>query len=225
MRHVPVRNTRPDDFAAIEAITRIVYPTYEPWTAPYLQSHLDVFPEGQFVAVEEESGAVVGMVASLVLNWDDYDHFDSYVTFTDGGRLTNHDPTGRTLYGAEVVVDPRHRGLGIGSALYAARRDLVQRLGLLRIRAGARLPGFSKHADAMTVDQYVRRVVAGTLVDPTLTFQLKHDFAVLGVVPDYYLKDEQSRNYAALIEWLNPDIATPEDIARRDHTFDVLSPA
>lgn len=223
--HVTVRNTRPEDFAAIERITRIVYPTYEPWTAPYLRSHLEVFPEGQFVAVEEASGAVVGMVASLVINWDDYDHLDSYLTFTDGGKLTNHDPAGRTLYGAEVVVDPRHRGLGIGGALYAARRDLVRRLGLLRIRAGARLPGYARHADALSAEDYVRRVIAGELVDPTLTFQLKHEFAVLGVVPDYYEKDVQSRNYAALIEWLNPEVATAEDRARQARRFRALVPA
>lgn len=214
-----VRPTRPEDFAAIERISRLVYPNHEPWTARYLRTHLEVFPEGQFVAVEETSGDVVGMAASLVISWEDYDHFDSYDTFTDAGMLTNHDPAGRTLYGAEVVVDPRRRGLGIGSALYGARRALTQRLGLRRIRAGARLPGYGRHADAMSAEDYVRAVLRGALADPTLSFQLKHGFEVLAVVPDYYDLEYSSRNYAALIEWLNPDVATEADYARQRRPF------
>ena len=43
------------------------------------------------------------------------------------------------LYGAEVMVHPARQGTGVGKCLYEARRALTIRLGLLRIRAGARL--------------------------------------------------------------------------------------
>ena len=136
-----IRRTRVEDFDGIIALTRRVYPTSPPWTVVQLASHLAVFPEGQFVATID--GVVVGMAASLIILWDDYDVGTNWRDFTDHGMFTNHDPErGRTLYAAEVMVDPQRQGYGIGGRLYEARRGLVVGLGLRRIRAGARLRGY-----------------------------------------------------------------------------------
>jgi GNAT superfamily N-acetyltransferase len=216
---IRIRPTQSEDFDAIAALSTRVYPGEPPWTPKYLSAHRDAFPEGQLVAEDADTGDIVGMAATLIVNWDDYDRLDSYRDMTGGMLFTNHDPEGRTLYGAEVMVDPERRRLGIGAKIYAARRELAERLGLLRIRAGARLPGYRKHADAMTAEQYVIRVVRGELRDPTLSFQIAQGFHVLAVVPDYLRGDRQSRGYAALIEWLNPAQATPADYARRNPRF------
>ncbi len=185
-----------------------VYPASPAWTAAHLESHLRVFPEGQFVAVERERGTIVGMAASLIVLWDDYTVSTSWRDFTDHGMFTNHDPArGRTLYGAEVMVDPRCQGMGIGTALYAAREALVRRLGLLRIRAGSRLRGYHRYADRLSPGEYVERVVAGELRDPTLSFQLHRGFRVLAVVSGYLRHDPESLGHAAVIEWLNPEVA------------------
>lgn len=201
---------RAEDIAGIIALCRRVYPHSAPWTAEQLESHLRVFPEGQLVAVDAATGAVVGMAASLIVYWDDYDLSASWRDFTDHGMFTNHDPgRGRTLYGAEVMVDPDQRGRGIGSALYRERRRLTVRLGLLRIRAGARLRGYGRHAPSLTPEQYVRKVESGELHDPTLSFQLEHGFSALAVVRNYLLNDPESLGWAAVIEWLNPK-ASPE---------------
>jgi len=203
---VEIELTRPDHFAGISDVSRAVYPTNPPWTAVQLASHGAVFPEGQFVAVERGTGRVLGMAASLVVLWDDYEMGTAWRDFTAMGMFTNHDPEhGRTLYGAEVMVHPECQGRGIGGRLYAARRRLVQRLGLLRIRAGARLRGYHRHAGSMTPREYVDRVVAGDLDDSTLTFQLRHGFTVLAIVAGYLRDDPESLGYAAVIEWLNPD--------------------
>lgn len=209
---VRVRQTASSDIPAVIELTRRVYPGSAPWTERQLASHLAVFPEGQFVAVDEQSGRVVGMAASLVVLWDDYEMNASWRDFTDLGMFTNHDPEhGRTLYGAEVMVDPEQQGRGIGGRLYAARRELVERLGLLRIRAGARLRGYGKHADRMTAEEYVERVVRNELCDPTLTFQLHRGFRVLDVVSGYLRHDPESLGYAAVIEWVNLRVATAAD--------------
>jgi GNAT superfamily N-acetyltransferase len=166
------------------------------------------------VAVEVATRRVVGMAASLIVLWDDYDTKASWRDFTDGGMFTNHDPDrGRTLYGAEVMVHPDLQGRGIGSALYTSRRALVQRLGLLRIRAGARLRGYHRCAASESAEEYVARVVAGACADPTLSFQLRHGFHVLAVAPDYLHRDPESLGYAAVIEWVNRLVARPEDYA------------
>ena len=214
-----IRNTRPEDFDTIDRISRVIYPNDLPWSAKYLASTVRVFPEGQFVAVERKDGRVVGMSASLIIDWEDYGLYDSYQHVTAGGYFTNHDPEGRTLYGAEVMVDPARRRRGIGARLYAAREALVKRLGLLRIRAGARLPGYHLYADAMSAEAYVLAVIRGELRDPTLSFQLRQGFRVLAVVPGYYLRDPRGLHYAALIEWLNPEQAGPDDYARQDPRF------
>jgi GNAT superfamily N-acetyltransferase len=217
---IVIRNTCPDDFAGIVALTEAVYPGSPPWNATQLSSHLEVFPEGQFVAVEEPGSRVVGMAASLVILWDDYQLHMNWRDFTDHGMFTNHDPeNGRTLYGAEVMVDPSIQRRGIGKRLYHARRGLVERLGLLRIRAGARLRGYHRHAKRLTPDEYVSRVVSGQIKDPTLSFQLREGFKVISVVSDYLKNDPESLGYAAVIEWLNPSVASEDDFARQPTTF------
>jgi GNAT superfamily N-acetyltransferase len=216
---VVVRNTRPEDFPQIIEMTREVYHASPSWKVEQLTSHREVFPEGQFVAVKRDDGRVVGMAASLIVLWDDYDMTSSWRDFTDHGMFRNHDPLGRTLYGAEVMVRPSEQGRGIGKKIYSARRALVRRLGLLRTRAGARLAGYHRYASQLTPEQYVKQVVAGKISDPTLSFQLKQDFIPLAVAPDYLHHDPESLGFAAVIEWLNPEVAKPEDYAVRHTSF------
>jgi GNAT superfamily N-acetyltransferase len=216
---VAVRNTREEDFHAIGRLSREVYPNDTPWTPEQLASHLNVFSDGQLVAIDSGTDEIVGMAASLIISWNDYELIDSYNDFTDRGFFTNHDPSGRTLYGAEVMVHPRMQGRGVGSLLYAARRHLVESLGLVRIRAGARLAGYHRVAGEMSAEEYVLRVIAGELRDPTLSFQLKHGFEVIAVVGNYLHRDPKSRSWAAIIEWINAQTASPEDYAGRDPRF------
>lgn len=209
-RNFSIRPTRPEDFDGIRRLSRLIYPGEPPWSERELSSHLEVFPEGQFVAVESATGLVVGMAASLVIRWRDYDVDANWREITGNELFTNHDlENGRTLYGAEVMVHPAMQGKKIGRLLYRARKDLCQRLGLLRILAGARLVGYHRMADRITPEAYVQRVVNGELFDKTLTFQLKRGFHVVTVVPDYLENDPLSLGYAAVIEWLNPLVAEP----------------
>lgn len=218
-RGVTIRRTRPEDFPGIIRVCQAVYPDARPWREDQLASHLRVFPEGQLVAVTRDQ-QVVGVASSLIIYWNDYDPTEGWADFTDKGMFTNHDPGhGRTLYGAEVMVDPADQGAGIGHLLYEGRRGIARQHGLLRIRAGARLRGYGEHAAAMDADTYVRNVVAGALGDPTLSFQLKEDFHVLAVVPNYLGSDPESQGYAAVIEWLNRDVATAEEVAEAERRW------
>jgi GNAT superfamily N-acetyltransferase len=216
---VIVRNTERGDFRGLIDLCLRVYPQTIPWRHEQLESHLRLFPEGQFVAVDSESGAILGMAASLIIRWRAYRIRGSWRDFTDHGMFTNHDPRGRTLYGAEVMVSPDAQRRGVGSRLYDARRDLVRRLGLLRIRAASRLRGYHRHADQMKARDYVLAVVQGRIHDPTLSFQLKHGFEVILVIGDYLLNDPESLGYAAVIEWLNPEVAKPQDYHARNPRF------
>jgi len=207
---VQVRQTRPEDFGHIIELCRRVYPESPTWTEAQLGSHQTIFPEGQLVAVQE--GRLVGMSASLIVLWNDYAMDTAWRHFTDHGMFTNHDPSrGRTLYAAEVMVDPAVQGAGVGTRIYAARRELAERLGLLRIRAGARLRGYHAHAERLTPEDYLEQVARGQIYDPTVTFQLRRGFRVLGPIPKYLRHDPESLGHAACIEWLNERVATPAD--------------
>lgn len=199
---------RPSDIPQIRTLSEQTYGEGSGWAASQLESHLEVFPGGQLVAARptDTGDRVLGMAASLIVLWDDYELTDSWRDFTAAGMFTNHDPArGRTLYGAEVMTDPTERGRGIGSALYLARQRLVERLGLRRIRAGSRLRGYHRVAATMTAAEYVDDVVAGLRRDPTLSFQLRRGFSVIGVVGGYLRKDPESLGYAAVIDW-EPDV-------------------
>jgi ribosomal protein S18 acetylase RimI-like enzyme len=214
---IVVRRTRSDDFDQIIHLCSAVYPGAPSWSREQLASHLRVFPEGQFVATEGPTGLVVGMAASLVVLWDDYGLATSWRDFTDLGMFTNHDPArGRTLYGAEVMVHPGKQRRGIGKRLYAARAALVRRLGLRRIRAGARLRGYHRYAPTLSPQGYVMGVIQGTLHDPTLSFQLRQGFRVLAVVPEYLRHDPASGGHAAVIEWLNPESGLTDGLDRNN---------
>ena len=231
---VHVRTTEPRDVPGIIEVCSRVYPSNVPYGRDQLESHLEVFPEGQLTAVEtaadgDEGGdgaseRVVGMAASLIVLWDDYDFELGWRDFTAGGYFTNHDPSGRTLYGAEVMVDPRVQGRGVGSLLYRERHEMLRRLGLKRIRAGARLRGFHAYAGHMEADEYVARVVLGEIRDPTLTFQLHRGFNVVAVISGYLANDPESLGWAALIEKLNPEVATEEELARSKARFRTAAP-
>jgi ribosomal protein S18 acetylase RimI-like enzyme len=217
---VSVRNTAPRDFAGITELCRRIYPDTPPWNAEQLSSHLRLFPDGQFVAVHGPEERIVGMAASLIVDWDHYNMLENWEQFTADGMFTNHDPkNGQTLYGAEVIVDPRLQHHGIGDKLYRCRRGLTESLNLLRIRAGSRLRGYHTCARQLKPEEYVTEVVEGVEYDPTLSFQLKEGFHVLAVVPHYLSDDPESLGYAAVIEWLNPELIRPEHVVGRPTRF------
>lgn len=217
---VTVRPLQPADIEHIIEIGRRVYPHDAVYTAAYFNNHLHIFPQGQLVAVDDQTGRAIGYAASLIIKWDEYEVAGNWDSFTDRGRFTNHDPQyGRTLYGADVMVHPDSRGMGVGGKIYKARFDLCRSLNLRRIRAGARLRGYGKYKDVLTPREYVLQVIRGGLGDPTLSFQLKHGFRVMQVVENYLHTDPESLGHAAVIEWINHRVAARSDYARRPREF------
>ena len=50
-----IRLVAPSDYEAIIEICRRVYPTETPYTLDELEDHRQVFPQGQFVAIADDS--------------------------------------------------------------------------------------------------------------------------------------------------------------------------
>lgn len=204
---VKIREATREDIPALLALNRAAYPVLADenvvWGETHLRSHLRIFPQGQIVA--EVNGEILGAVSSLLvdLGADPLRHH-TWAGITDSGYFTNHNPNADTLYGADVYVHPKARGLGIGAALYEARRQLCRRLNKRRILAGGRLWNYSEYADKMSPQEYAYQVAAGELKDLVLSFQLREGFVLRGVMSNY-LNDPKSHNHASLVEWLSPD--------------------
>jgi GNAT superfamily N-acetyltransferase len=203
MSSLRIRPTQPEDIDVLLRLQAQVYPTIPPWRRDQLAHQLEVFPQGQLVA--ELNGRLVGCASSLVILWDEWADEHTWNEITSSGTFDTHNPQGFTLYGAEVLVDPRLRGQRIGHALYEGRRRLCKGLNLRRILACGRLPGYHRVAHEMPIELYAKKVLWGDLTDPVLSFQLKEGFRYCGVVHGYIPEDIESGGHAALIAWINPD--------------------
>lgn len=216
---IKIIHPRPEHFREIQELCKRVYPFSKPWSIEQLESHRSFFPDGQLIAIEIESNKIVGLAFSLIISWDDYSPNDSWVDFTSAGFFHNHSPKkGKTLYGAEIMVDPEMQGRGVGKLLYTERQKIAKKYRMKRIRAGARLRGYVKFKDKLSPQEYVRAVIQKKIFDPTLSFQLAQGFQVLDVAKNYLLHDPESLGYAAVIEWLNPEVATEKDLKRQNET-------
>lgn len=208
---LPVRivNTRPEHVPELAALQHLVFPTLtddELLSEPKYRKHLDLFPEGQFVALIEEDGRdkVIGSASAFRTHFDFDEIQHTYLDAVANGWLTNHDPNGDWLYGVDMSVHPNYRGRRIGRRLYEARRQYVYEQNLRGEIAGAMLPGYHYHkARLRSVAQYILRVKQGHLFDPTLSMQLKNGFKVRGILYDH-ITDPRSNNTATLIVRENP---------------------
>ena len=203
---VVVRNTRPHEIQKIVDLQKESFPYLARygniWRPEELESHLRIFPEGQFVAVEPD-GTVVGSASTLIvsLNAEYTEH--TWKVITANGMFRNHNPNGDSLYGADISTHPKYRHEGVGSMLYDMRKELVIRLNLRRIIGGGRLFNYCEYADKISAFEYAQKVIKGEFRDPVLSFELDNGFKFIKVIPNY-LDDVRSLNYASFIEWLNP---------------------
>src|SRR5690349_6583795 len=159
------------DVPAILDLISGAYPGFANYSSGQILGQINNFPEGQFVAVLE--GAIVGYCASSRIDEAIALGPHDWTTITGNGFGSRHDPTGDWLYGIEMAVDGRQRGLRIGKRLYEARRTLAERLDLRGIVFGGRMPNYarmkSKVADP---EDYLAQVREGKLRDPVIGFQL-----------------------------------------------------
>lgn len=177
------------------------FPQEYHWKPAHLRRHVEIYPEGQFVVME--NGFVVGCASSCILSEDNWQAHRSWYETVGGPMANNHDPNGTTLYGLDICVNPDYRRRGIGRLLYQARFDLVRREDLGRYGTGCRLPGYlswSSSAENSSVEGYVQEVLNGKAQDRTLTPLLRYGLKFLDVIHDY-MEDVESADSAVLLEW------------------------
>ena len=200
-----IRNIASEDVPDIVKLQKQSFPLMAKdgliWDEYHLESHIRIFPEGQFCA--ELGGEIIASSSSLVTSLTPDYREHTWKEATAYGMFTNHTLKGDSLYGADISTHPDSRGLGIATLLYDARKDLAVKLNLRRIIAGGRLFNYCEYAKMMSAQEYAEKVVKGELNDPVLSFQLNNGFRFIKILPNY-MKDSRSLNYASFIEWINP---------------------
>lgn len=201
---VKVRRWKKGDIPALVAIHQKIYSDYPQdllYDRRIFEHQFRQFPEGQFLA--ELDGKIVGYACSIMVQLDDAADYYTYAEITGSGSFTTHNPSGDTLYGADIGVLPEYRGQKIASQLYAARKRLVKRYNLRRMVAHGRIPGFKAHAGKLTAEEYIQKVMEKKLSDPALNAHLRAGYQVKKVLIDF-VHDRASLNYSTWLEMPNP---------------------
>ncbi|MEE9417740.1 MAG: GNAT family N-acetyltransferase [Acidimicrobiales bacterium] len=190
---------------ALEALEYSAFSTIDRddlYSAADLVELARVFREGNFVALDGDEPVGMGLGLFMDFDFDDADH--NLTELGGEGGWEAHDPEGDWYYGTDISVYPNYRGRGIGKQLYELRKQLVRDHSKAGIVAGGVIPGFADHKADMSAAEYIDKVRAGELHDPTLTFQLANGFEARGAIADY-LDDPTVDGWAVLIVWPNPE--------------------
>lgn len=200
-----IRSYGRGDFGQLIEIQRECFPPPFPpelwWNEEQLEQHVTRFPQGALCA--EIDGRLVGSMTGLIVRMAHAELHHTWAEITDNGYIRNHDPKGNTLYIVDISVRPAYRKLGIGQWLMQTMYETVVHLGLDRLLGGGRMSGYHRVAERMSAEAYLQAVMRGELSDPVITFLLRCGRTPVGVAANY-LDDEESRDYAALMEWRNP---------------------
>jgi GNAT superfamily N-acetyltransferase len=168
----------------------------ELFRAPHYRKHIELFPAGQFVALDGEH--VVGMTSTIRYKID-FEHPEhTFSELLEGGWMTSHDPDGDWLYGMDMGTHPDYRKRGIARGLYRARQEAARKLGLRGQVAGGMMSGYGAVKDKMTAQEYFAKLKAGEIYDPTISTQMRVGFRAEALLPNY-LNDPVCDNWGVLI--------------------------
>ena len=198
--------SRPEMAEALAGIQRACFPTIsegEIITAAQYAAHVKIFPQGQNAIIDRD-GAPVACSTDMrcTMDFDHYQH--TYLGVSGNNWLSTHNPEGDWLYGVDIGVHPDYQGRGLSKLLYKARQDLARRLNLRGHILGGMIKGYGAIKDTMTPAQYIDKLNAGEIFDPTVSVQMRRGYKIEGILEDY-VDDPSCANKAAFLVWRNPD--------------------
>lgn len=203
IQSVELRNLQIEDYKELIKSMVESYPEMAQsfWKEHQLQNLLEKFPEGQLVIVVD--GIVVGSALSILVTEDFAFKTRNYRAITGNYTFSTHNPDGEVIYGIDVFINPKYRGLRLGRRLYDARKELCDQLNLKSIIFAGRIPHYSKYKDEITPRVYIEKVKKKEIYDPVLSFQLSNNFHEVRILKNYLEGDIESQEYAVLLEWNN----------------------
>lgn len=204
MENIQIDNLHLEDYKELLSSMKAAYPQWPGsyWSLPSIQRLIEKFPEGQIVIKADDK--VVGCSLSIIVNYAKFGDNHTYKQITGNYTFNTHDrENGDTLYGIEVFIHPDYRGLRLGRRLYDARKLLCEQMNLSSIVLGGRIPRYHEFSNTLSPKEYITKVKNKELYDPVLSFQLSNDFHVKKVLKNYLPEDEESKEFATLLQWDN----------------------
>jgi len=200
---IELRNLRLKDYQQLKISMIKSYKTMpdEYWSKAQIKTLINKFPDGQFCI--EIDGKIAGSAMAIIVDYDKFDENHKYEDILGGENFSTHNKMGDVLYGIDVFIHPDYRGMRLGRRLYEARKELCEQLNLRAIIFGGRIPNYAGFAEELTPKKYIDKVKLKEIHDPVLSFQLSNDFHVKKVIKGYLPGDEDSMEFATLMEWNN----------------------
>ncbi|OIP53586.1 MAG: carbon-nitrogen hydrolase [Helicobacteraceae bacterium CG2_30_36_10] len=192
-----------DDY---DEITEAMIESYETlpeayWTKDQIKSLIEKFQDGQVVI--KVDGEIAGCAFAIIVNYDEFSNHHTYKEITDNYTFDTHTNNGDILYGIDVFVKPKFRGLRLGRRLYDYRKELCENLNLKGIAFGGRIPNYHKYENEFSPKEYIEKVKRKEIHDPVLNFQTSNDFHPSKILKGYLEGDQESGEFAVLLEWDN----------------------
>ncbi len=203
IRKIELRNLQIEDYKELKNSMMEAYSELENsyWKEHHIEKLLAIFSEGQLVVLVDDK--VVGSALSLIIDYNKVIANHTYAQITGNYTFSTHNPNGEVLYGIDVFIHPKYRGLRLGRRLYDARKELCEQLNLKSIIFAGRIPNYIDYMDKLSPKDYIEKVKLKELYDPVLSFQISNDFHVKKIMKNYLVGDTSSNEYAVLMEWNN----------------------
>lgn len=194
-----LRNAKLADVAEMEYVQAQCYPSLsaaEIIKKQHFQNHINLFPEGQLV-IETQDKQIIATTSTFLCHFPEHDH--TFLAATDNLWLTkSHQKNGQWMYGVDMGVLPKYRGLGLSKELYKARQTICQQLGICgQVTVGMPI-GYGRYKHLFSIAAYCEKLKNNELSDPTVSAQRKAGFIWIRPIFNY-LTDPEAGNAGILM--------------------------
>ncbi len=202
-----------DDYDELKETMLLSYETMQDayWKENQLKTLIEKFQEGQIVI--KIDGELAACAFSIIVDYEQFSNHHTYKEITGDYTFSTHTNKGDILYGIDVFVKPKFRGLRLGRRLYDYRKELCEKHNLKGIAFGGRIPNYHKFENELTPKEYIEKVRIKEIHDPVLNFQISNDFHPAKVLKGYLEGDKASGEFAVLLEWDNIYYEKPNKLA------------